>query len=272
MNCARDAIAAMRVNRFEGCNLATDADNDGIPNCVEQALQLAGNNGTKNNDIFSNNTTSNLLFAMQQYRDFLGREGDADGLHFYLNTIGTNNAIKPSLVESFFNSPEFQQTGASITRLYFAFFNRFPDYGGFVFQTNAVRTGTPITGVANNFALSPEFIATYGSLTNTQYVQQLYTNVLGRTASQPEIDFHVNRLNTGTSRGEVMVGFSESPEYINARRNHVFVSMMYVGLLRRAPDQGGFNFYMNQLISGTPGLSQITAFYNSPEYHSRFLP
>lgn len=271
MNCMRAGIAAMRADSLTGCNFATDTDGDGLPNCVETALGL-GNN-SKNNDIFANSTTSNLLFAMQMYRDFLGREGDADGLHFYLNTIGTNNAIKPAIVESFFNSPEFQNVGAAVTRLYFAFFNRFPDYSGFQFQTNVIRQGGTVAQVANGFALSPEFTNTYGSLNNTQYVQLLYQNVLGRSATQPEIDFHVNRLaNQGATRGDVMAGFSESPEYIDARKNHVYVAMMYIGMLRRAPDQAGFDFYLNLLNQGTPGLNQVTGFYNSPEYHSRFLP
>jgi len=246
---------------------AGDYDSDGIPNAVE--ANEARNPLVKDNDIFANTR----LFAMQMYRDFLGREGDADGLHFYLNTIGTNNLVKPAIVESFFNSPEFQNVGAAVTRLYFAFFNRFPDFPGFQFQTNVIRQGGTVAQVANGFALSPEFTTTYGALNNTQYVQLLYTNVLGRSATQPEIDFHVNRLvNQGATRGDVMAGFSESPEYINARRNHVYVAMMYVGMLRRAPDQVGFDFYLNLLNQGTPGLNQVMGFYNSTEYHNRFLP
>ena len=57
---------------------------------------------------------------------------------------------------------------------------------------------------------------------------------------------------------------------INARKNHVYVSMMYIGMLRRAPDQAGFDFYLNLLNQGTPGLNQVTGFYNSPEYRARF--
>ncbi len=276
MNCTRTGIAGMRTDFLTGCNFATDTDNDGLPNCVESALTRV--NGTKDNDIFNNPdvpanaTTSAALFAMQLYRDFLGREADADGLHFYLNTINGNNAIKPNIVESFFNSPEFQSVGAPVTRLYFAFFNRFPDYDGYLFQTSVLRSGQPIGAIANNFSLAPEFQATYGSLNDTQYVTLLYQNVLNRMPSQGEIDFHVARLTSGVTRGEVMTGFSESPEYITARANHVYVSMMYVGMLRRAPDQAGFDFHLANLVSGAPGLNQVMGFYNSTEYRNRFLP
>ena len=54
--------------------LAGDCDGDGIPNGVEVA---EGRNPlVKDNDVFANAR----LFAMQQYRDFLGREGDAAGI------------------------------------------------------------------------------------------------------------------------------------------------------------------------------------------------
>ena len=117
----------------------------------------------------------------------------------------------------------------------------------------------------------------YGSLSNSDYVKLVYLNVLGRSfpsqVSQAEVDFHVNRIvNQGASRGDVMAGFSESPEYITARARHVYVSMMYVGMLRRAPDQAGFDFYLNLLNQGTPGINQVMGFYNSTEYHNRFLP
>ena len=272
MNCTRAGIAAMRVPNVTDCaNITLDTDGDQLPNCVESALNRV--NGTKDNDIFASTNTGNVLFAMQQYRDFLGREGDADGLHFYMNTLGAPSSVpKPNVTEGFFNSPEFQGTGAPIVRLYFAFFNRIPDYPGLIFQMNAFRTGTPLNTIANNFSLSPEFQATYGALTNAQYVALLYQNVLGRTGSPAEINFHVNRLTTGTTRGEVMTGFSESPEYIATAARRVYVTMMYVGMLRRAPDQGGFNFYLAGLAAGQPGLNIITGFYNSPEYRLRFLP
>ena len=242
-----------------------DADDDGIPNGVEP---MEGRNpNLKDNDVFGNSR----LFGMQQYRDFLGREGDAGGIDFYSNAIDTGTS-RAQVIENFFNSPEFDGTVAPVTRLYFAFFNRIPDYPGLQFQVNAYRTGTPLTVIANNFTLSPEFAATYGSLTDSQYVSLLYQNVLGRTPAQSEIDFHVNRLATGSTRGEVMVGFSESPEYKALKFRAVYVTNMYVGMLRRAPEQAGFDFWVGYMTAGNSGQALIEGFLNAPEYRSRFLP
>ena len=45
---------------------------------------------------------------------------------------------------------------------------------------NALDQGLNISQVAQNFINSPEFSATYGSLNDTQFVTQLYANVLHR--------------------------------------------------------------------------------------------
>ena len=162
-------------------------DNDGIPNGVEPG-ELR-NPFVKDNDVFANNR----WFAMQQYRDFLGREGEPSGIQFYVNQLNAGTMRRPEVIQAFYLSSEFQVVVSPITRLYFATFLRIPDYPGLIFQTDAFRSGTPLPAIANNFTASPEFQATYGSLSNSQYVALLYQNILGRTASQPEIDFHVGR-------------------------------------------------------------------------------
>ncbi len=100
----------------------------------------------------------------------------------------------------------------------------------------------------------------------------LYQNILGRTPSQAEIDYYVARLSQGVTRGDVLVGFSESPEYQQSTYNSVYVTMMYVGMLRRAPEQAGFDFWTNYMNTGNPGINLILGFLNAPEYRSRFLP
>jgi hypothetical protein len=74
------------------------------------------------------------------------------------------------------------------------------------------------------------------------------------------------------TRGQVMVGFSESPEYQQTSYNRVFVTMVYYGMLRRVPEQGGFDYWVGQLNAGASALDIINGFLGAPEYHGRFLP
>ena len=98
-------------------------------------------------------------------------------------------------------------------RLYQAAFDRTPDQGGLGFQMKALDDGLNIAQVAANFIASPEFQRTYGALNDTQFVTQLYQNVLHRAPDSGGLAFHVNNLATGANtRANVLVGFSESPE------------------------------------------------------------
>jgi Domain of unknown function (DUF4214)/Putative Ig domain/Ig-like domain from next to BRCA1 gene/Matrixin len=243
-----------------------DTDTDGIPDAVEPTV--GKNPNVKDNDIFN----EVLLFAMQQYRDFLGREGDSGGINFWTNYLNTGSGTRAQVIDNFFNSPEFQGTASPVTRLYFAYFLRIPDYEGLLFWVNQYRQGATLDSISQGFAGSAEFQSTYGSLNNTQFVTLLYQNVLGRAPDAGGLAFWVGQLNSGVTRGSVMLGFSESPEYKQASYNKVYVTMIYVGMLRRAPEQGGFDFWVNQMNGGASGLGLIQGFLAAPEYHNRFMP
>jgi hypothetical protein len=69
-----------------------------------------------------------------------------------------------------------------------------------------------------------------------------------------------------------MLGFSESVEYKAKKANEVYVTMMYVGMLRRSPEPGGYNGWLAYLLGGNSILNMVNGFYLSTEYHGRFLP
>ncbi len=102
--------------------------------------------------------------------------------------------------------------GGQAYRLYKSALDRAPDIGGLGFQINALDIGFGITDIAANFIESPEFQARYGNLSNAQFVNQLYLNVLDRDADPGGLEFHVNNLNLGLPRNYLLVQFSESPE------------------------------------------------------------
>ena len=118
-------------------------------------------------------------------------------------------------------------TAGQAYRLYQAAFNRTPDQGGLGFQVNALDKGTGLSGVAGNFIASPEFASTYGALNNTQFVTQLYQNVLHRGPDAGGLAFHVGNLDRGMSRADVLVGFSESPENQAALIGVISAGMVY---------------------------------------------
>lgn len=97
-------------------------------------------------------------------------------------------------------------------RLYEAAFNRRPDQAGLGFQISALDAGWGLVDIAKDFINSPEFQMTYGSLSDTQFVNALYWNVLDRPGEAQGVAYHVNELGHGTSRAQILANFSESPE------------------------------------------------------------
>ena len=134
------------------------------------------------------------------------------------------------------------------------------------------QSGQSLTAIASVFAASSEFATRYGNLSNREFVNQIYMNVLGRPADSAGSDFWTAQLAAGQSRGAMLSQFSESVEYRAASSNAIYVTAMYIAFLRRAPDAAGYAFWKPQLDGGRSGRDLITQFVGSSEYRTRFLP
>ncbi len=100
-------------------------------------------------------------------------------------------------------------------RLYNAAFARFPDAGGLAYWIDVFGSGTNTKRqVANSFLGSEEFSERYGAnVSDSLYVDTLYTNVLGRLPDAEGKAYWVGRLTSGAeTRAEALLGFAESAE------------------------------------------------------------
>lgn len=102
-----------------------------------------------------------------------------------------------------------------IARLYSAYFGRYPDEAGWQFWNNQFVDGEELGNMSQYFSASPEFRMTYGdALSNSEFVNLVYSNVLGRAGEAEGMAFWEGRLAAGMSRGNMMIGFSESLEFV----------------------------------------------------------
>ena len=108
------------------------------------------------------------------------------------------------------------QNAGSAYRLYQAAFSREPDIGGLKNWVTHVDQGMSLEDAAGHFINSSEFSDKYGSdLSNSEFVDQLYLNVLGRPAEAEGRTAWLNALDSGhQSRNTVLASFSESVENI----------------------------------------------------------
>ena len=104
----------------------------------------------------------------------------------------------------------------SIVRLYLAVFDRLPDEGGRNYWVEQYVDGVPLPSIAGEFMASPEWTNTYGVVDNAGFVELLYQNVLDRAPDEGGRVYWESLLGGGTTRVSLLLGFSESVEFVAA--------------------------------------------------------
>ncbi|HKP71525.1 MAG TPA: DUF4214 domain-containing protein, partial [Pyrinomonadaceae bacterium] len=239
---------------------------------------------------------NNQFFVRQQYLDFLSREPEANepwtAVLNNCSDVNNNPACdRLTVSSSFFRSVEFQLKGLFVYRFYSLSFGRLPTYAEIIPDMRSV-TGQTAEEVfqkraqfSNDWVQRPLFQSLYGGTTSSDFVNSLMGryNLSSITTFDPatpdgtakvtltRADL-INRLNAATlTRAQVVRAIVESDEVFNAEFNRAFVAMQYFGYLRRDPDEGGFNAWLNYLNSHPSDFrTMVDGFMNSVEYKLRF--
>lgn len=179
--------------------------------------------------------TSTTSLVDRQYLDFNGTAATSAQRSTWLADLVSGAKTPVDLVDAAEAFPYWQKQ-SPVIRLFQAYFLRLPDSSGLAYWTGKSRGGKRITEISQEFARSSEFTRRYGTLTNRQFVEQIYVNVLGRPGDTAGINSWTTKLDSKTkTRGEVMVGFSESSEYIRKTKEQVWTVNFFTGLIRRLP-------------------------------------
>lgn len=179
--------------------------------------------------------TSTTAMVDRQYLDFNGAAATSAQRSTWLADLASGAKTPIDLVDAAEAFPYWQKQ-SPIIRLFQAYFLRLPDKSGLAYWTGKSRAGKRIGEISGEFAKSSEFTRRYGTLTNRQFVEQIYRNVLGREGDATGINSWTAKLDAKTkTRGEVMVGFSESSEYIRKTKEQVWTVNFFTGMLLRLP-------------------------------------
>lgn len=218
-----------QVRRLFAAYFGRPADSDGLAYWMAQ--RAGGRSLASVSEFFAsspefvaqNGTLSNSQFVNLVYQNVLGRPADNAGLSYWIEKLNTG-LPRGALMVGFSESPEYiQQTQTSrpipapageIQRLFSAYFNRPADDGGLEFWMQQRSTGRTLESISEYFSTSSEFNSSYGQLSDAQFVDLVYDNVLGRPPEPSGRNYWIGQLSAGTSRGELMTGFSESAENI----------------------------------------------------------
>jgi hypothetical protein len=177
-------------------------------------------NSAEFKSLYGNNPT-NGEFVTLLYDNVLHRAPDTAGYAFWMNELSHGMSREQALT-GFSESTEnkvalmaFDMDGhmGKDYRLYQAAFDRKPDVSGLDYWYQQMNSGVTLQQVASGFINSAEFKALYGnSPSNAELVTLLYDNVLHRAPDTSGFNYWMNELDHGTSREDVLIGFSESLE------------------------------------------------------------
>ncbi|MBC8028588.1 MAG: S8 family serine peptidase [Pyrinomonadaceae bacterium] len=226
-------------------------------------------------------------FVTQQYRDFLGREPDGDGLAFWTNEISSCGAYLPcidfkrvNVSAAFFLSIEFQETGYLVYRTYKAAYGNLPGapvpmtLSEFLPDTRQIGQGVVVgaagwegllqnnkNGFFADFVTRSKFTNAFpDTWTSSQFVDALFSNAgvtpsaLDRAAAIDEFGGAGGSTNT-TARARVLRRVAENSILAQQEKNRAFVLTQYFGYLRRNPNDApeiglnfeGYNFWLGKL-------------------------
>ncbi|MCB0963985.1 MAG: DUF4214 domain-containing protein [Acidimicrobiales bacterium] len=206
----------------------------------------------------------------RQYRDLLDRPATAAEQSIWSNALAPGGQPSGTLPAWLRDTADNTGSVDPVIRLYSAYLDRTPDVGGLRYWIGRKRRGMRLTAISSNFATSSEFVRTYGSLSNRAFVELIYENVLDRGGDANGIAYWTRQLDLRRkTRGQVMVGFSESSEYIRLTASNVEVIALVTFLLGRAPTAEELDLGAQALAGGATIAELATEILDSDEYTAR---
>lgn len=190
-------------------------------------------------------------FLFQQYLDIAHRLPTSGPLEARRTAMNTGATSPGKTVTELMTDASYTTSVPPTIRLYLAYFKRLPDQSGLAYWAAKLRAGTSLGKESSSFAASSEFKRTYGTLTNGQFIDLVYQNVLGRAPDSGGRAYWLKKLNQGYPRGSTMTSFSESSENVRKAQKTVDVVGLYHVLLGRVPTSAELTSQRARLDGGT---------------------
>lgn len=173
-----------------------------------------------------------------------------------------------------------QDVAGQAFALYDGLLQRAPDPLGGENLAAALKAGASLHDLAQSILDAPETRTRLNAPDNAGFVEQLYETVLGRHGDDPGAATWVDALDHGAARADVALGFVFSNENVGqiagALAAGVFVAdsatsdvaRLFHGVLDRAPDAGGLQFWTAADQGGVALKAVAESFLASSEYGS----
>lgn len=136
-------------------------------------------------------------------------------------------------------------------------------YNSMVYNAGGGKTATVWTNNVERIQFTDKAIAVDETAAQTY---RLYEAAFNRKPDLGGLSYWINQMDKGVSLESVSQGFINSSEfeslYGSKHSNSTFITALYQNILDRAPDQGGFAYWNNQLESGILNEAQVLASFS----------
>ncbi|WP_416423040.1 DUF4214 domain-containing protein [Pseudomonas sp. App30] len=203
--------------------------------------------------------------ALRLYEGLLGRDADAAGAQHWTAEADAGTSLT-DIANAFLSSGEFSNNAndAFVESLYTNLLGREADTAGEAKWLADLANGASRTDVINSIAGSAEGQAASASSANADYVEALYSSVLGRTADATGLQSWVAQLEAGADRATIADGIAGSAE-ASAKATSDFLDNLYESALGRDVDALGKAAWTSALEHGATQAEVAIAVVGSDE-------
>ncbi|MBC8167079.1 MAG: DUF4214 domain-containing protein, partial [Bryobacteraceae bacterium] len=211
----------------------------------------------------NNQQAEDRRFVAANYFAFLGRYPTPSEIDFHVANLPATG--RSGLAFNFLNTPEFDLIGKFVAGLYVGLLNRDAEYGGFLFQRQAITGGfTTPAGLVGAFLGAPEFVTRYGALTKEEFVRVLYRQILLREPSLPEVTLQANTITDQQSRVNLATAFLNTAEFRQSTGARLYAFLLYAVLLQRDPTAAEAQNFVGRITTADtlrPLITELLATY-----------
>lgn len=203
---------ATALQLYQGL-LGRDSDNGGaefFTSLIENGTSLdAVANTFLNSEEYAANSAAQTVQSL--YSSLLGHSADQAGEEFWSNAIqaGASSGDIAALISGSFEAQTSAPTDeAYINALYQSALGHDAEEAGSDFWTNALASSASRAEVANSIFASPDALAK----ANSDFVESLYQNALGRASDEAGKAYWTETLEHGANEASIAIAIVGSPE------------------------------------------------------------
>ena len=217
-------------------------------------------------------------FVKRFYTELLNRNPEEGGYNYWEQQLANKDLSAKDIAKQFFSSEEFKNKNLSdedfVKTVYKVIMGREADQGGVDYWTKKLKEGMSRDQVVNEFLNVPEFenlAKDYDIEAKDpvkEFIERFYTKALHRDADPNGSQYWSKELkNAQKTAKEVAKQFFNSKEFKEQNLNdEEFIKTVYQTLMGRDADEGGLEYWKQQLQNGVSREEMIDQFLNSEEF------